>query len=55
MRNGKTIKGSAAKKSTYKLRSADKGKRIQVRVTVKKPGYTTVVKTSKKTAKIKKK
>lgn len=55
LRNGKVIKGSAAKKSSYKLRSADKGKRIQVRVTVKKPGYTTVVKTSKKTAKIKKK
>jgi ELWxxDGT repeat protein len=53
LRNGKAIKGGAAKKSSYKLRSADKGKRIQVRVTLKKSGFTTVVKTSKKTAKVK--
>jgi hypothetical protein len=53
LRNGKAIKGSVAKKSTYKLRSADQGKRIQVRVTVSKPGYATVVKTSSKTSKIK--
>jgi hypothetical protein len=55
LRNGKAIKGSAARKSAYKLRSSDKGKRIQVRVTTSKPGFATVVKTSKKTKKIAKK
>lgn len=55
LRNGKVIKGSAAKKASYKLRKADQGKRIQVRVTATKPGFATVVKTSKKTSKIKKK
>jgi ELWxxDGT repeat protein len=53
LRNGKAIKGSAAKKASYKLRKADQGKRIQVRVTVSKPGHTTIVKTSKKTSKVK--
>jgi hypothetical protein len=53
LRNGTAIKGSAAKKSTYKLRSADRGKRIQVRITVTKPGYADVVKVSSKTSKIK--
>jgi ELWxxDGT repeat protein len=53
LRNGKVIKGSAAKKSTYKLRSADRGKRIQVKVTVTKPGYASVVKVSGKTSKVK--
>jgi len=55
LRNGKAIKGGAAKKSSYKLKSSDKGKRIQVRVTASKAGFDTVVLTSKKTSKIKKK
>lgn len=55
LRNGKAIKGSSAKKSSYKLRSADKGKRIQVKVTAKKTGFKTFTKMSKKTSKIAKK
>lgn len=42
-RNGKAI--NAAVKTTYKLTSKDKGKRITVKVTAKKTGYTTVSKT----------
>lgn len=44
LRNGKAIKG--AKSSTYRLVSADRGRRIAVRVTGSKAGYLTVVKTS---------
>jgi hypothetical protein len=50
--NGKAIKG--AKKSSLKLKSAQKGKRITVKVTGKKTGYTSVAKTSGKTSKVKK-
>ncbi|MFT4220698.1 MAG: L,D-transpeptidase family protein [Microbacterium sp.] len=46
---GKRISG--AKKSTLKLKSAQLGKRISVRVTGKKAGYTTVSKKSASTAK----
>jgi hypothetical protein len=49
-RGGKKI--AKATKSTYKLAKADKGKRITVKVTGKKSGYTTVTKTSKATAKV---
>ena len=49
--NGKKIKG--ATKSTYKLAKADKGKKITVKVTGKKSGYTSVTKTSKSTSKVK--
>lgn len=42
-----------ATKSTYKLVKADKGKKITVKVTGKKSGYTTVTKTSKATSKVK--
>jgi hypothetical protein len=51
-RNGKKIGGQT--KRTYKLRSADKGKRITVRVTGTKPGYATSSKLSPRTATIKK-
>jgi hypothetical protein len=45
-RDGKTIKG--ATKSSYKLVKADAGKKISVKVTGTKTGYTTVSKTSSK-------
>ena len=40
LRGGKPIAG--ATKATYRLKKADRGKRIRVRVTVSKPGYATV-------------
>ena len=43
-RSGKAIAG--ATKSTYKLTSSDKGKKITVKVTGKRTGYLTVTKTS---------
>lgn len=51
LRNGKVIKG--ATKASYKLTKADAGKRIQVRVTGRKTSYKTLVKSSAKTAKVK--
>ncbi|WEK12334.1 MAG: hypothetical protein P0Y48_07525 [Candidatus Microbacterium phytovorans] len=48
--NGAKITG--ATKATLKLGSAQKGKQISVRVTGKKSGYTTVSKTSAKSAKV---
>lgn len=50
LRDGKAISG--ATKSTYKLTAKDAGKQISVKVTGKKSGYTTISKTSAKTAKI---
>ncbi|MDF1489569.1 hypothetical protein [Tessaracoccus caeni] len=50
-RDGKKI--SKATKSTYTLTSSDKGTKITVKVTGKKSGYTSVTKTSKKTASVK--
>ena len=50
LRNGKVIKGATAKK--YLLVAKDLGKKIQVRVTGSKTGYTSGVATSKKTGKI---
>jgi Subtilisin-like serine proteases len=44
LRNGKSISG--ATKSKYKLTYKDKGKKISVRVTVSKSGYTTTSATS---------
>ncbi|MFT4220932.1 MAG: hypothetical protein QM611_10485 [Microbacterium sp.] len=44
---GKAVSG--ATKKTFTPRAAHKGKKVKVRVTGKKPGYTTVVKTSKAT------
>lgn len=44
LRNGIAIKG--ATKATYRLSSADAGKRIAVRATVTYPGYKTIVTTS---------
>lgn len=52
-RNGRAISGQ--KKSTYKVRKADVGKRITVRVTRSKSHYVTVSRLSSKTAKVKKK
>ncbi len=49
-RAGKKI--TKATKATYTLGKADKGKRITVKVTGKKSGYTTAAKTSKVTAKV---
>ena len=51
-RNGKKISGQ--KSSTYKLRKADAGKRITVRITQKKSNYVSVSKLSSKTKKVKK-
>ena len=50
LRNGVAISGATG--STYKLTATDKGKRITVRVTGTKTGYTTLVKTSAATAAI---
>ena len=50
LRSGKAIKG--ATKSTYKLAKADKGKKITVKVTGKRAGYTTKSATSKATKKV---
>ncbi|MFT4122272.1 MAG: carboxypeptidase regulatory-like domain-containing protein [Microbacteriaceae bacterium] len=49
-RNGKVIKGATA--STYRLKKADKGAKITVKVTGKKSGYATAAKKSKATAKV---
>ncbi|MEA5118602.1 MAG: peptidoglycan-binding protein, partial [Propionicimonas sp.] len=49
-RDGKAIKN--ATKASYTLTKSDQGKRITVKVTGKKSGYTTVTKTSKQTAKV---
>ncbi|WP_300682296.1 HtaA domain-containing protein [Nocardioides sp.] len=49
--NGKAIKG--AKSKALKLKKAQKGKKVTVTVTVTKAGYTSVVTTSAKTAKVK--
>jgi hypothetical protein len=50
--NGKLIKGAV--KSSLKLKKAQKGKRITVRVTAAKSGYEKLSKVSKATAKVKK-
>lgn len=50
-RSGKKVSGATA--LTYTLTSADKGKKITMKVTGTKPGYTTASKTSKKTAAVK--
>jgi hypothetical protein len=50
LRNGKAIKG--ATKSTYKLVKSDKRKKITVKVTGKKAGYTSKSATSKATKKV---
>jgi hypothetical protein len=51
LRNGKPIAGATGVK--YKLRKRDQGKRISVRVTGLKPGYTSASATSPKTKKVK--
>ncbi|WFP16922.1 hypothetical protein [Citricoccus muralis] len=51
LRNGKPIAKATGTK--YKLTSADAGKRISVRVAGKKGGYTTLTKTSARTAAVK--
>ncbi|MBO1902198.1 hypothetical protein J4H92_09595 [Leucobacter weissii] len=49
-RSGKAIGG--ATKSSYRLKSADAGKRIRVKVTGKKAGYATASRSSSSTARI---
>ncbi|WP_051218385.1 hypothetical protein [Nocardioides insulae] len=49
--NGKVIK--QARKATLKLKTAQRGKRITVKVTGAKSGYATAIKVSKRTAKVK--
>ncbi|WP_110208116.1 TolB family protein [Nocardioides daejeonensis] len=39
LRNGKAIKGAKGAKATYKVRKGDRGKRLAVRVTAKRPGF----------------
>lgn len=51
--NGKTISG--ATKTSYKIAKKYKGKRITIKVTGRKTGYTTVTRTSSTTKKVKKK
>jgi Leucine-rich repeat (LRR) protein len=51
LRNGKVIKG--ATKSKYKVAKTDRGKKISVKVTVTKVGYTTRAFVSKSSAKVK--
>lgn len=51
LRNGKVVK--KATKKTYRLTRKDRGKRISVRVTGSRAGYTTLTRTSKATAKVK--
>jgi Zn-dependent metalloprotease len=53
LRNGNPIAGATGSK--YKLKNADKGKRIAVRVTGSKPGFTAASATSPPTKKVKKK
>ena len=53
LRNGAPIAGATGSK--YKLKNKDKGKRISVRVTGAKSGYTSATATSPKTKKVKKK
>jgi hypothetical protein len=50
LRNGKRIKGATGR--TYRLRRADAGKRISVRLKLTAPGVTTAVLTSRKTKKV---
>lgn len=51
LRNGKAIPKATG--TSYKLTTADAGKRISVRVTGKKSGYTSLAKTSARTAAVK--
>jgi hypothetical protein len=46
-------KVAKATKATYKVKAADRGKRIAVKATARKAGFTAVTKTSAKTAKVK--
>ena len=53
LRNGVPIAGATGSK--YKLKNKDKGKKISVRVTGAKAGYTSATATSPQTKKVKKK
>ena len=52
LRGSKAIKG--ATKASYKVKAKDKGKKLSVKVTVKKAGYKNLTVTTAKTAKVKK-
>jgi len=51
-RSGKKVAGATM--VTYRLVKADKGKKLTVRVTGTKPGYTSMTQSSKRTSKVKK-
>ncbi|WP_156044008.1 GH92 family glycosyl hydrolase [Cellulomonas sp. HZM] len=50
LRDGKAISGATSR--THVVTRSDKGKKLSVRVTLTKSGYTTVVKTTARTAKV---
>ena len=50
LRTGKPIKG--ATRSSYRLRTADRGHRIRIRITVRTTGYVAATRVSAATAKI---
>ena len=53
LRNGKAIKGLAARHAKYKLVRADRGRRISVRITRLRPGYPALVSVVNKAGKVK--
>lgn len=52
LRNGKAIKGAAARKVKYQLVKADKGRKISVRITVLRPGYADNVSVAKRSGRV---
>jgi hypothetical protein len=51
-RNGVKIKGTRANDARYRLVSADRGKRISVRIKLLRPGYATSVTVVKRAGKV---
>ncbi|WP_235738612.1 hypothetical protein [Nocardioides alcanivorans] len=47
LRNGKAIKGAKGAKKAYKVAKADRGRKLSVQVTVKRPGFKQAKATSK--------
>jgi large repetitive protein len=52
LRNGVAIKGPAARRARYKLVRADRGKKISVRITVLRAGYTPTASVAKRAGKV---
>lgn len=50
--NGRAVKGTAASRVSWRIPRAARGKRISVRVTGTLPGYSTVTRTSSRTARV---